>query len=126
MGRGRPGGPSAHLLSGEYERTIHRLLGLDIDTLALGHHYRTPTVPRDSVHFGPNVKTYLRASREIADMIGDSLRTGAVPVPGADFQEVAQAATDLVADGFPITKGDDGLPLYGNVEAFYGYWQLLR
>jgi hypothetical protein len=39
---------------------------------------------------------------------------------------VARAATDLAAERLPITKGEDGLPLYGNVEAFYGYWQLMH
>jgi hypothetical protein len=46
--------------------------------------------------------------------------------PDAGFLEVARAATNLVAERLPITKGEDGLPLYGNVEAFYGYWQLLH
>jgi hypothetical protein len=99
---------------------------MDIATLALGHHYRTLTVPRDSVHLGPNVKTYLRACREIADVISESLRRTAASRPDADFLEVARAATDLVAERLPITKGEDGLPLYGNVEAFYGYWQLMH
>ena len=46
--------------------------------------------------------------------------------PGAGFLEVAQNATDLVAERFPITKSSEGLPLFGNVESFYGHWQLLK
>jgi glyoxylase-like metal-dependent hydrolase (beta-lactamase superfamily II) len=122
----RPGGLPLIYYPADFERTIDRLLGMDIATLALGHHYRTLTVPRDSVHLGPNVKTYLRACREIADVISDSLRRAAASRPDADFLEVARAATDFVAERLPITKGEDGLPLYGNVEAFYGYWQLLH
>ena len=45
---------------------------------------------------------------------------------GPGFLEVARAATDLAAERLPITKGEEGLPLTGSVEAFYGYWQLLR
>jgi hypothetical protein len=78
------------------------------------------------VHFGPNVTTYLSACREIADVIRESLRRAAASRPEAGFLEVARAATDLVAERLPIIKGEDGLPLYGNVEAFHGYWQLLR
>jgi glyoxylase-like metal-dependent hydrolase (beta-lactamase superfamily II) len=122
----RPGGLPLIYYPADFERTINRLLGMDIATLALGHHYRTLTVPRDSVHFGPNVTTYLSACREIADVISESLRRAAASRPEAGFLEVARAATDLVAERLPIIKGEDGLPLYGNVEAFHGYWQLLH
>jgi glyoxylase-like metal-dependent hydrolase (beta-lactamase superfamily II) len=126
MGQGtRPGALPLVYFPDKYERTIQRLLQLDIHTLALGHHYRTHLLPRDSVHFGPDVKTFLRASREIADMIGGAWRNAAAAKPGAHFHEAAQAATDLIAKRLPITKGEDGLPL-GGVEAFYGYWQLLK
>ena len=127
MGQGgRPGGLPLIYFPDEYQRTIEKLLGLGIATLGLGHHYRTHALPRDSVHFGSSVKTFLKASREIADIIGDSLRKAAAARPGAGFHEVAQAATDLLSGRLPITKGDDGLPLIGGVEAFYGYWQLLK
>jgi hypothetical protein len=79
--------------------------------------------PRDSVHFGANVGAYLRASQEIADTIGDSLRRARAAHPQAGFLEVARAATDLAGERLPITKGEDGRPLTGGVEAFYGYWQ---
>jgi len=127
MGQGsRPGGLPLIYFPHEYERTIERLLGLDIKILGLGHHYRTHLLPRDSVHFGPSVKTFLRVSREIADIIGDGMRRAKAERLGAGFHEVAQAATDLVARRLPITKGEDGLPFPGGVEAFYGYWQLLK
>ena len=127
MGQGsRPGGLPLIYFPDEYERTIEKLLGLDITTLGLGHHYRTHVLPRDSVHFGSSVKAFLRASREIANIIGDSLRKAAAARPGAGFHGVAQAATDLLSGRLPITKGEDGLPLTGSVEAFYGYWQLLK
>ena len=84
------------------------------------------TVPRDSVDFGPKVMTYLRACQEIAEAIRESLRRTAASRPEVGFLEVARAATDLVAERLPIKKGEDELPLYGNVEAFYGYWQLLH
>ncbi len=122
----RPGGFPLIYFPVDYERTIDRLLGMDIAVLALGHHYRSHRVPRDSVHFGPNVEAFLRASREIADTIGDALRRAAVGRPDADFLEVARTATDLAAERLPISKGEDGLPLTGSVEAFYAYWQLLK
>lgn len=127
MGQGsRPGGFPLIYFPADYERTIDRLLTMDIAALGLGHHYRTGTVPRDSVHFGPNVKAYLRAGREIADIIGDSLRRAKAARPQAGFLEVARAATDLAAERLPITKGEDGLPQTAGVEAFYGFWQLLK
>ena len=125
MGQGsRPGGFPLIYFPADYERTIDRLLGMNLRILALGHHYRTGSVPRDSVHFGPNVTAYLRASREIADAIGDALRRARAAHPQAGFLEAARAATDLAAERLPITKGEDGLPLTAGVEAFYGYWQL--
>jgi glyoxylase-like metal-dependent hydrolase (beta-lactamase superfamily II) len=125
LGQGsRPGGLPLIYYPEEYERTIERLLGMDIAVLGLGHHYRTLTVPRDSVHFGPNAKGFLTASREIASVIGDALRRAREAQPGAGFLEVARAATDLAAGRLPIVKGDDGLPRTGPVEAFYGFWQL--
>jgi len=126
MGQGsRPGGLALIYFPADYERTIDRLLTMDIAALGLGHHYRTEAVPRDSVHLGPSVQAYLRASREIADIIGDSLRRAAAARSGAGFLEVARAATDLAAERLPVTKGEEGLPLTGSVEAFYGYWQML-
>jgi len=122
----RPGGFPLIYSPADYERTIERLLGLDLAAVALGHHYRTLAVPRDSVHFGPNVRVYLQACREIADGIEAALRRAVAARPGADFFEVARAATDFAAERFPITKGEDGLPVAGGVEAFYGYWQLVK
>jgi glyoxylase-like metal-dependent hydrolase (beta-lactamase superfamily II) len=124
MGQGsRPGGFPLIYFPADYHRSIERLLGMDIRALALGHHYRTGSVPRDSVHFGPNVNAYLRASREIADTIGDVLRRARAARPQAGFLEAARAATEFAAERLPITKGEDGLPLPGGVEAFHGYWQ---
>ena len=122
----RPGGIPLIYYPADFERSLDRLLGMAIATLGLGHHYRTLTLPRDSVHFGPNATAYLMASREIAHIIRDALQGAAAARPDAGFLDVARAATDLVAQRLPITKGEDGLPLYGNVEAFYGYWQLLK
>ncbi len=127
LGQGsRPGGFPLIYYPVDYARTIERLLGMDIAALGLGHHYRTLTVTRDSVHFGPNVKAFLRASREIAEIIGDAMRRAAAARPGAGFLEAARAATDIAAERLPITKGEDGLPQTGSVEAFYGFWQLLK
>ncbi len=127
MGQGsRLGGFPLIYFPAEYERTIDRLLAMDIAVLGLGHHYRTSTVPRDSVHFGPNVQAYLRASLEIADIIGDSLHRARMAGPQSGFLEVARAATDLAAERLPLTKGEDGLPQTAGVEAFYGFWQLLK
>jgi hypothetical protein len=41
------------------------------------HPHRTSTVPRDSVHIGPNVNAYLRASHEVADRIAEALHRAA-------------------------------------------------
>jgi glyoxylase-like metal-dependent hydrolase (beta-lactamase superfamily II) len=127
LGQGsRPGGLPLIYFPAEYERTIDRLLGMDIAVLGLGHHYRTLTVPRDSVHFGRNAKAFLMASRVIAEIIGDALHRAVAARPGASFLVAARAATDLAAERLPIVKGEDGLPRTGGVEAFYGFWQLAK
>ncbi len=120
-----PGGLPLIYHPAEYRRSLQRLRQLDIAILGLGHHYRTLALPPDSVHFGPRVKTYLGACQEIADAIEQALCGAAAARPGASFLEVARKATDLVAERLPITKNTEGLPLFGNVESFYGHWQLL-
>ena len=122
----RPGGLPLIYFPADFERTLDRLMGMRIGTLALGHHYRTPAVPRDSIHFGPHVPAYLTAARDISHVIRDAIQSAVQAQPAAGFLEVAQFATDLVAKRLPIIKGEDGLALYGGVEAFYGYWQLLK
>ena len=121
-----PGGLPLIYYPADYKRSLQRLQELDIAILGLGHHYRTLAMPQDSVHVGPRVKTYLGTCQEIADAIEDALRRAAAARPGAGFLEVARNATDLIAKRLPITKSSEGLPLFGNVESFYGYWQLLK
>jgi glyoxylase-like metal-dependent hydrolase (beta-lactamase superfamily II) len=119
----RPGGFPLIYFPADMERTIDRLLELDIRTLALSHHYRSLTLHREPIHFGANTKAYLRECRTIMDIIGVSMQEAASARPRAEFLEVAQAATDLAAKHFVIKKNEFGLPLTGAVEAFYGYWQ---
>jgi glyoxylase-like metal-dependent hydrolase (beta-lactamase superfamily II) len=127
LGQGsRPGGFPLIFFPADYDRTIERLLAMDVAVLGLGHHYRTLTLPRESVHFGPSVKAFLRSSREIAEVIGDALRRAVAARPDAGFLEAARAATDLAAERLPIVKGEDGLPRTGSVEAFHGFWQGLK
>jgi hypothetical protein len=108
------------------EWTMDRLQLMDIHALALGHHYGTRSLPRESIHFGANAKAYLQECHEIADMIATALRQAASAKPQAAFMEVAQAATDLLFEQLPIIKNEDGLATGGGVEALYGYWQLLK
>ncbi len=121
----RPGGLPLFYFPTDLERTFARLLELDIATLALGHHYRTLSVSRDSVHSKENVRAYLKAARETVSIVKDALHRAAAAHPGAGFLEVARAATDLAAERLPIRKLEDGLASTGRVEGFYGYWQLL-
>jgi glyoxylase-like metal-dependent hydrolase (beta-lactamase superfamily II) len=118
-----PGGLPLIYFPEDYRRSIRRLQEMDIATLALGHHYRTSTVPSDSVHFKQNVKKYLAEAMTILDCVEDSMRRAASSRPGAGFHEVARSATDLLSQRLPIKKGEDGLPLFGNVESFYGCWK---
>ena len=46
--------------------------------------------------------------------------------PSGDFLEVARAETDLADTRLSLRKGEDGVPLSGDVEAFFSYWQLPR
>jgi glyoxylase-like metal-dependent hydrolase (beta-lactamase superfamily II) len=121
-----PGGLPLIYFPDDYRRSIRRLQELDIAVLALAHHYRTTTVPTDSVHTKQNVKKYLAEAMTILDVIEDAMRRAAASHPGADFLEVARNATDLLAARLPITKSEEGLPLYGNVESFYGCWKQMK
>jgi hypothetical protein len=122
----RSGGLPLIWFPADMEHTIDRLLALDFYAFALGHHYRTLTLPRDSIHFGANAKAYLQECRKIAEMVAAALRRAASMRPQAEFLEAAQAATDLLSEQIPITKNEDGLAKTGSVDALYGYWQLLK
>ncbi len=127
MGMGpKPGGLPLIFYPAVYEKSIQRMKDLNVSVLANGHHYRTKNTPPDSVHFGKNVRAYLDGCQEINSVIGDSMRRAKAAKPGADFYEVAKAATDIAAERLPIVKGEEGLPVTGTVESFHGYWQLLK
>ncbi len=121
----RPGGLPLIYYPAEYQRSLQRLRELDFSTLALGHHYRTLALPRDSVHFRGNANAYMEACQENADCLADAMRRAATVRPAAGFLDAARAATDLAAECLPIIKNEDGLALYGSVEAFYGAWKEL-
>ncbi len=121
-----PGGLPLIYYPADYKRSLKRLQELDVAVLGLGHHYPTRRVPADSVHFREHAKGYLEACQEIADLIEDSMRRAIRERPGAGFLEVARAATDLLSERLPIKKSTEGLPLFGNVESFHGYWQMLQ
>jgi glyoxylase-like metal-dependent hydrolase (beta-lactamase superfamily II) len=121
----RPGGLPLIWFPADQERSINRLLDLDISALALGHHYRSLDIPRDSIHFGADAKGYLRDARKVMELIEMAFHRAAER-PDAEFLEVARVATSLLAEQLPITKNDDGLAKTGSVEALYGYWQLRK
>jgi glyoxylase-like metal-dependent hydrolase (beta-lactamase superfamily II) len=122
----RPGGLPLIYDPTNYERSLQHVQTLDVRTLALGHHFRTDAVPPDSIHFAEQVPRYLGACRDITGAIGDAMRRAVAAHPNAGFLETARAATNLIEGRLRITKGEDGLPLFGNVESFYGHWQLLK
>jgi glyoxylase-like metal-dependent hydrolase (beta-lactamase superfamily II) len=122
----RPGGLPLIWFPADMERTIERLLDIDFHALALGHHYRTLSLPRDSIHFGANAKAYLHEARKAAEMPALALRRALAARPNASFLEAAQAATSVLAEQIPITMNEDGLAKTGSIEVLHGYWQLLR
>ena len=77
----RPGGLPLIWFPADMERTIERLLDIDFHALALGHHYRTLTLPRDSIHFGANAKAYLHEARKAGNACAC-----AAPGPGSSTQ----------------------------------------
>ena len=126
MGMGaRPNGLPLVYYPEDYLRTIDRLLGLDLGVLGLGHHYRTSAVPADSVHFGPAVAAYLRASREISETIGDATARATAANPGADFLTIARAATADLSARLGFTPAADGLAAAGGVAAIAAQWRRL-
>lgn len=125
LGQGsRPGGFPLIFFPADYEPTIARLLEMDVAILGMGHHYRTQAVPHDSIHFGPAVRRYLDASREIARVIGESVRRAMAQRPEAGFLETARLATDICSERLVFTKGADGLPAAWGTVAFHAYWKL--
>jgi glyoxylase-like metal-dependent hydrolase (beta-lactamase superfamily II) len=121
-----PGGLPLIFFPDDYRCSIRRLQELDIATLALAHHYQTLTVPTDSIHVKQNVKKFLAEAMTTLDLIEDAMHRAAAARPDADFLEVARDATDILSQRLPISKDIDGLPLYGNVESFYGCWKLMK
>jgi glyoxylase-like metal-dependent hydrolase (beta-lactamase superfamily II) len=121
-----PGGLPLIWYPADMKRAVDRLLAMDFYALATAHHYRTLTLPRDSIHFGSAAKAYLQDCRNMAGMIEAALCKAASARPQADFLEVARAATDLLCQKLPIAKNADGLAKTGSVEALYGYWQLMK
>lgn len=127
MGHGaRPGGLPLIYFPDDYLPSIDRLLGLGLRALALGHHYRTGVVPADSVHFGPGVAGYLRASREIAEAIDQAVARQTAARPDADFLAIARAATAELVGRLPVTVGEDGLAAAGGVAALAAQWRRQR
>ena len=108
-----------------YLRTIDLLLGLDLRVLGLGHHYRTSAVPADSIHFGPAVAAYLRASREISETIAGATARALEANPGADFLTIARAATADLSARLHFTPAADGLAAAGGVAAIAAQWRRL-
>jgi glyoxylase-like metal-dependent hydrolase (beta-lactamase superfamily II) len=121
-----PGGLPLIYYPADYKESLERLQAMDMAVLGIGHHYRTLKMPADSVYFREGIKTYLGACQEIADVIEDGMRRARRAHPGAGFLEVARAATDLISERLQIKKSEEGLPIFGNVESFYGYWQMLQ
>jgi glyoxylase-like metal-dependent hydrolase (beta-lactamase superfamily II) len=121
-----PGGLPLIWFPAQMERTIERLLEMDFYALALGHHYRTLALPRDSIHFGANAKAYLQDCRKMTGMIAAALCQVVSMQPEAGFLEAARAATDLLCEQLPIAKNADGLAKTGSTEALHGYWQLMK
>lgn len=109
----------------QYLATIDLLLGLDPRVLGLGHHYRTGAVPADSIHFGAAVAAYLRASREISEMIGEATARALDANSGADFLAVARAATADLSARLHFTPAADGLAAAGGVPAIAAQWRRL-
>jgi glyoxylase-like metal-dependent hydrolase (beta-lactamase superfamily II) len=121
-----PGGLPLIWYPAEMKRTVERLLAMDFYAFATAHHYRTLTLPRESIHFRANAKAYIMDCRNVAGMIEAALSKAVSMHPQADFFEVAQAATNLLCEQLPIEKNADGFAKTGSVEALYGYWQLLK
>ncbi len=122
----RGGGLPLIYFPDDMERTLDLMLALDISVLALGHHYRTPALPRDSIHFGDNVKAYARECRKIAQLVKAAMSQAVSLRPQAGFLEVARMATDLLSTQIPITKNQDGLAQFGAVDTLYAHWQILK
>ena len=123
---GRVGGFPLIYDAPSYEESIGKLLALDVPVIGLGHHYRTPSVSRDSLHFAPDSAEFLKASLDCAHGIRDAMARAIRTRPGAGFHETARLATDYVAEWWPVVKGDDGLPNAGNTAALYSYWKVFN
>jgi glyoxylase-like metal-dependent hydrolase (beta-lactamase superfamily II) len=109
-----------------YEETIARLQALDPRVIGLGHHYRTMSASRDSMHYAPATSSYLQASLDCAHLIRDCLARAIGEMPEAGFLDTARRAVDIVAETRPVVRAEEGLPAAGGTAALYTYWKLMK
>jgi glyoxylase-like metal-dependent hydrolase (beta-lactamase superfamily II) len=109
-----------------YEASIARLLALGPRVIGLGHHYRTPSTPRDSMHFGPAAPAYLLASLDCAHLVRDCLARAIHERPDAGFLEAARLAVEYASKRWPVVKGEDGVAAAGPTAALHSYWKVMK
>ncbi len=127
-GRGsRPGSMPLIYHPEQYEQSLEMLLGMDIQTMCLGHHYRSLSLSRDSVKHGAEVQQYLRESLEVARIIRQSVAEAMDSVGGSEFLPMAQAATLSLVEKLGVkTDPETRLSVSHGVPAIHAYWELLR
>ncbi len=105
----------------DYERTIDRLLTLDVNTLCVGHHYCSLSLTRESVKTGRSGKQFIAESGQIAQIIAEGVEKAVRANPGAPFLDAARAAVPLITERLPLDLSPEtGLP---GLASLYSNWQ---
>ena len=106
-----------------YGPSLDRIEDLDLNVLAIGHHYASLTMTRESVKWGRAGKQFVRESREIDRIIGsamaDALKGGPRP-----FLDAAREATKALAGPLSLQLDPEtSLAIGQGVATLWARWQ---
>ena len=119
----RMGGLPLLYYPADYERTLDKLERLDINTICLGHHYRSLTLARESVKHGRDGKKFVAESREVARIISGGMGEALALQPKASFLDASRRALAIIGERLPLDlNAETGLPNNGPTAALYANW----
>lgn len=107
----KPGTFPLYYTARGYEQSMQRLASLRIETLALAHRYLWSQESRDAIRSGKAAEQTVQDSIVVTQMIHQAVQEARKAHAGAEFLEVALAATQALAAEMPFTiEPRTGLP----------------
>jgi glyoxylase-like metal-dependent hydrolase (beta-lactamase superfamily II) len=107
----------------QYGPSLDRIEDLDLNVLAIGHHYASLTMTRESVKWGRAGKQFVRESRQIDQLIGDAMADALKGGP-RPFLDAAREATKALAGPLSLRiDPETGLAIGQGVAALWARWK---